>query len=266
MEQKDPQELYSSFFDTILKPINNIYVDLELMQDFKIGALLSMITLKEEIEYIQHNLPKYNKRYDFECAKYFPALKISEHDINLRLKSEAQNIFITTMSPFNGVWSIFANCLVDIGHHNDMTKNNVKTRIVFNIADIPYPDPLKIDITDNVNKYLHNVDVQFTQYERYDETDLSGYDLLFIYDLPQFVKPDTTTSKQFFREGKFANARIYTVPRKSKDKQIPDDKLDFAFEATHKWLQLFCDELFFINDLLPTYRQPEEPKVKEDKE
>lgn len=68
----DPDKEFLSaeemMFKSDCKPIENIYVDLEYLQDLKLGTIINTVTVKEELAYIVHNLDGYNDRYDRDTS------------------------------------------------------------------------------------------------------------------------------------------------------------------------------------------------------
>lgn len=257
------QGLYNEFFNSTLKPITKVYLDLELVQDFKLGALLSTVQVQEEIEYIQYCIPKYNARLTNSCASFFPVLKHTDLELSRRMKQPELIELITTTAPFNLGWDAVLAILHEIEQHNAIMNAASTISLVINVYDVVYPQPLKELLTDALKQEVPTVRVIFTEEERYLAPQYEQYNVLFLYDLPEFVRPETTTSNALFNKCLFRDNHILASMRMSPNLEIPVDKLKLGFEATQRWLDLFCDHLVFIKDELPTYQPKPEKQPKE---
>lgn len=262
MDIKDKAEgklknLYDAFFNAALKPIRSIYVDMELLQDLKMGAMLTFITLQEELEYIQHRIPIYNDRLDDECAKYFPLLEITEEQIIERMRDLKHMDTICTIAPFSSAYQALVKLLEGSAKHNDMTTTHLPIRIVVNVADLTYPEILKRQFANALNVYLKNVEVTFVAEKRYENNIYTECDVLMLYDIATFAGPNTDTANLLFSSGKFIDCKIFTTKRIGPGINIPEDKRQLAFDTTSAWINMFCDAfVYMVNEL------PFKPKVK----
>lgn len=244
-------ETYTSFFDNVLKPIRVIYMDMELIQDLKLGSLLTFVTMKEEIEYIQHRIPIYNARLDDDCGKYFPLLKISEKEIIERMRDPKYMDVVCTVAPFGSTYQELVRLLNGIAQHNDMTTSYLPVKILINVADLTYPKLLQLQFIESLKTSLKNIEVIFTANKRYDDDLYTSCDILLLYDLATFVKPGTNTSNLMFKSGKFIDSKIFSPKRIGPGLEIPEDKKEIAFKTTQTWLEMFCDVFVYMSNFLP---------------
>lgn len=184
-------KLSESYFNNIVSPINKIYVDMELLQDFKLGALLSTVTVKEEIEYIESCLPLYNTRFNNRTAEYFPVLKKTDDELMKIVKE--QPIKTALLSPWTRIYDNLNKVLKHLYIYYHRMSDNIKTiTIVVNCADVKYPIRL-FDLWATQMKDLHPfVDIKLVGYPRY-TSDLEFYqdfDMFFIYDHETFFNTD----------------------------------------------------------------------------
>ena len=89
--------------DYTFKLVNKIYIDMELLQDFKLGALLSTVTVKEEVEYIMSCLPVYNLKFNNRTAEYFPVLKKTDEELLSIVKNNS--IKTALLSPWTKIYN-----------------------------------------------------------------------------------------------------------------------------------------------------------------
>ena len=84
--QESLDKLSKSYFTEITDKVSKIYVDMEILQDLRLGALLQTATVPEEIEYIQSCLPDYNNKLDLKTAEHFPVLNKTDDELDQIIK------------------------------------------------------------------------------------------------------------------------------------------------------------------------------------
>lgn len=245
------QEVANKYFQDETGPIEKIYVDLEYLQDFKFGALLTTITTKKELEYIYHKLKDYNSRFDEDVSKYFPALKVSEEQISEIMKNKSLLKFIK--APWTSAYYDFMIITRFIAHQNRAVSSTpIVLEFNINVSDVEYPQELANLVKIHLSESFGDVRVNFTHMKRY-EDQLSFYlqqDVLFLKDMEQFVKEDTDTSIAFVSEGRFFNKKIFAKPQINPDLNITKKQYKDALTSTQIQLDVYCD-FAYIQSLIP---------------
>ena len=227
-----------------LGPITDIYVDMEYLQDLKLGALMHLIKVPKEMEYITYKIPEYNKRIDYECAKYFPALGHTEEELEELLHNKRTLDMICFKAPFTSLYTEFTNSLLMITHHNRAVASSFKPiHIQVNVNNKLYPVELLNEFRAVVTEHFRGMTVTFTMEKPYN-CPLSDYlskQLLYIYNIEDFVKQGSATATAFVAEGSFFNKKIISFPYINKTLIKDPADYDFALKSTRAQLDVYCD-------------------------
>lgn len=244
MNNQNPfSTIQNQVFDMEHPPINSIYIDMEMFQDFKFGTLLTMLTIPDQLKYIYSRLDKYNDRLNNNIMEYFPALKISEESITNRMRDDKFIERICVTSPFTSVYTSFLKLLISAQIHNGTL--GVKKPIVINVnvADIDYPKELIAEFSKTINKIVNNVNIVFTRCKRYDVPVMQFHnnDIFLLYEIHKLVEEGTRLSCDFVQEGLFFGKKIFSLPYI--DTSLHSDKSTYeqVLVSTEIGLNLYCD-------------------------
>lgn len=236
-------------------PVTDIYVDMEYLQDMRIGALLHTVKVKKELEYIYAKLPDYNKRFDYECASYFPALKHTDEELDYLIHDKSSVDMVCFKAPFTTTYYEFASLLMLIQHHNrSVSGKPFIIHIHLNVDNPLYPDELLRAFESVFHNRMTNIQFDITKLPRYTLAlnEYSCCKLLLIYNIEEFVREDTPTSVAFVSDGVFFNKKVFSVPYVNKDIIKDTEQYEEAMTSTHSQLNLFCD-FFYIPSKIPKF-------------
>lgn len=238
-----------------LGPVTRIYVDLEYLQDLRLGALMHLVKVPKEMAYILHKLPEYNKKYDYECCSHFPALKYTDEQLDELLRDPNQVDMICFKAPFTSIYYEFGNILMMIQHHNRAASARpLDIRIRLNVANPLYPDELLNTLELAFQERMQNVHFDITKEPRYTlpVNDYADNKLLLIYNIEEFVKEGSDLSVAFVSEGRFFDTRILTVPYVNKTLISDPEQYQDALTSTRAQLDLYCD-FSYVPSTIPTF-------------
>ena len=239
----------TKIFDADCKPIEHVYVDLEYIQDLRLGAVLNMLKVKEEVAYLMHNLPKYNSRYDRQTAKYFKALKIDEARIDRVLHRPLAVDKICVTAPFTSVYyqlhEMLSTAIKHARAYCEHQPNPIE--LVINCADVKYPKLLQDTLCATFKSNL-GVDARFESDARYrlSDRDYLGYDLMFLYDVGQFVNQHATA---FVGNGLYENKRIVAQPYLEDEILAKTEDPQSVLDSTERGLGIYC-EFSYLRSML----------------
>ena len=232
------------FINQEFGPVTKIYVDLEYLQDLRLGALLHLVKVPKEMAYILHKLPDYNKKLDYECCSHFPALKHTDEELDALLQDKRNIDLICFKAPFTSMYYEFVEVLMMLEHHNRAASSKpLNIHVRMNVANPLYPKELLNEFQRKINQRMPNVQFDITKVPRYQlpVDDYVENKLLMIYNIEEFVAEGTDLSVAFVAEGKFFEKRVFTIPYVNK-KLIPDpDRYQEALNSTRVHLDLYCD-------------------------
>lgn len=240
------KEANNDFFLKENKPIHNVYVDLEYMQDLYLGALLSTITVEEEIQYISKQLDAYNKRYDLATMKYFPVLKYKDSDLNMMLNSSKINT-ICRIAPFTSIYYTLIKSLILFMENNIRISDiNSPVHLMINIDNFDYPEQLLQVLKSTIYRSCKNIKITINNAKRYTEpVDFYlKYDVLFLADYGAFIKEGTLLSNAFVGDGKFIDTKIVAHPYIDMSLNHKEEDYDYILASTEAGMDVFCDFCF----------------------
>lgn len=189
-------EFKDEYFKSMLNPIKHIYIDLEVLQDFRLGALFCLISTDSEYQYIKHVLEQeqcpYQVRLDDLTMSYFPAIKsITDDDITEFINDSANHKALVKVSPMTYMYTQFREIMqviVDRNQSIDKSKdpgakfhigtNTVKydNEDIFNLMVAFFSGDTRFPIV-VYNKPLHAIGRDFKEYQMY-----------FIYNISDFLQ------------------------------------------------------------------------------
>ena len=247
-------ELGRKIFNGECRQIRSVYVDLEAIQDFSIGALLLWSTVNQKpewIKYIIERLPAYNERHTHDVGSFFPEIGLTTETISKIARIPDYAKFIGAKSPFTKLADTLVGLLLCSDDMAEIGDNAPKEVHVFvNCCDMIYPNVLKEFFIMELRGKCPRVQVHFLNAQRYELSPdfYRQHDAFIVHDWVQFVLGESKRSSEFF---KFKyDAKIFvTHPYKEESKQIPEEIIDSAFSSTEVGMNMFCD-FKFINSLV----------------
>ena len=257
--QKTIQTLNKQYFDAINTHISKIYVDMEMLQDFRLGALLSTLTVKEEMAYILSQLEQYNNRFDLNTAKHFPVLHKTDEELDEIIKKES--LKIAFISPWTRIYDNFHAVLAFLGINNKHVNDKKELlQVVINCADMEYPIQLFDRLVRSLQQFHGKISFKLSHYPRY-QGPLDFYlqfDMFFMYDHEAFLNREEMLDK-FTTKDCFMSKIIYTLPLINESLKIDESERVKALASTHSILNLYCD-FFYMHGGIDLVRKKESPE------
>ena len=235
-------------FKSDCKPIERIYIDLEYMQDLRLGALINMITVQEELKYLVHKLTEYNARYDRQTAKYFKALKMDESRIDEILAKPIALDKICVTAPFTSIYYRLQQIILAAYNHTKAFSENAKPlELVINCSDVPYPQILQDKLCTTLSKGL-DIKTSFQSTKRYSlpDNEYLGYDLLMLYDYGEFIKQHGVA---FIGNGSYSETRIIAKPYIEEEILAKTEDPEQLLAYTEKNLDVYCEFSYLRSEI-----------------
>jgi len=245
-------KLQAKMFDSEHGAINKIYVDMELLQDLKFGALLTTITVKEELSYIYSKLAEYSNRTDLNICSYFPALKKKEADISAIISNPDMKYKLAVISPFTTAYDEFIAILMSAIRHNSVVANGAIPSITLNIADMPYPIDVLDAFINNLKRLVPKLAVTVTTYPRYSMSTSTfiTHDMFFLLEMHNLVKEFTPIAVEFVQNGSFFGKKLYALPYIDKTLHKDPNDYDKILVSTEYGLGIYCDFKYISSQLV----------------
>ena len=80
--QSDISQVSMAAMKPLMTQREFMYIDLDLLYDFRLTALMAFIHGKEEYEYLYSHLQQYLETPTLEICKFFPKMNVKESDLD----------------------------------------------------------------------------------------------------------------------------------------------------------------------------------------
>lgn len=138
------EQMKSEYFKTNLSPLKRIYVDMGVVQDYNIGALLCMIKTDLELKHIRNNIANYNARYDDGIVKYFPKLKFTDQDVYDFINEPDNHFSLVRVSPFTNYMDVLRELIISSKDALEIVEGSeAQAQVVFGCNYVPYDNVAK---------------------------------------------------------------------------------------------------------------------------
>ena len=127
------------FFEGFDKPITSVYLDMDFLQDYKLGALMNMISTEVEYEYIKSQIDAYNKSDTESITEIFPALGFKEEQVEAFVRDPENSELLAIESPFFTSLKAVVDFLMDVIESNIFKKSNDKLELYVGCSSFKFP-------------------------------------------------------------------------------------------------------------------------------
>lgn len=209
-KKKLEQNLSSKLISQEIGPIHRVYLDLSVLQEIYIGAMLLLARTEKEYMSILSCITVYLSRLDNHICKYFKLDNRTDEDVYRILKDENNASLIFKASPFTNVWYTLQDIFIKIIEKNRVldSQSNTPLEVCINTFPIQYPTNIQNYISNFLKKLNKSTKVQFihTPIEQYEHR--SSFDLYFLHDITPLVTTDNSIAIDFY-SGRYESKLIF---------------------------------------------------------
>jgi len=189
-------ELANNYFTSIMPVINTVYIEMDCLQDYNLGALLSIIDTEEQYIYILKQISKYSKRNNFNIMEYFPELDYTESDIAKFIANPDNHLILSRISPMTNYYKHFTKFIRCIESQNNKTNGTNKPTLTIGCNRVILNDSVKYNITIPITTLLPNWNISIR------DTDCTTYSEVFLSSIDHFTVMNICDMMQDTRLGK----------------------------------------------------------------
>lgn len=230
------------YFKQSVTTINNLYIDMEVLQDFRLGALLNLITTQAEFDYILFRLGEYSKRLDERVMCYFPAIDtITDEDIDAFIVDSSNHRKLGYISPMTQVYQDIPGLANSILKLNEFAPDGIQL-LTFHIGinSIVLDPDLKQNIINQFKKLGNDIKIVLydTSLSEINKEVFETFDMFIVNNIKTFMYDKTI--QKYLSDGLFFNKRLLTHPYmedSTGDKKVDEQR----FHNTKIMLDVYCD-------------------------
>lgn len=234
-------------FEDMMRPIQKVYIDIEFLQDFRLGALIKLIKTDVEYQYIREKIPLYSFSHGESVTKYFPDLGFKEEQIDEYLKDESHWEELAMDSPFYE--NVKAIC-VFIGEylkHNMRVGYTKPIDVYIGCTDLLYCIKARRRLAVILMDFLDSVNLIFipTSLYEFEEVAIDDYDVYMVASPSKLINHEKLVKK--FEKMEMSNKTIIGLEEvTTTDEELKEANMsiDDAFEATTEFCNMFVKFAF----------------------
>ena len=251
-------------FDELFKPVSNVYLDLDMLWDHRIGALVSMVKTSAEYEYILHKLDAYNDNWDKRISTNFPILDISDEMVDNFIQDPDNSKLISFTSPIKTCYANLPLWLDSIFSHNrKQGKVNDVTLYINSQTFCPHKE-FQESVVKALQNMFPNLNVGFiaTSLDKFHQKiPLTNIQFFIISDFQRFMMPDTVFPNLLMNDMVFSDTYLKVAKTVDLDILQQEDRpeIDELFNRTKLTMDLFCKFEYIDNLTLRANPETESP-------
>lgn len=203
VENKEQMREFDKIAEAIMEPfkraVSVVYIDADMLYDFRLGNLILHTSTEEQYQYIQKNLEAYESSANPKVTESFPDLGISEEQLDAFEKDPVYGWQIPVASPKTSFLDELGNLIVSINTLNESKEVKEPLRILINQRAVKFPKTMKTGLVQYILNHNKHAIIEFTNYSNWDEIPeqvFDSIDILFVHDAEDFVRHGTVSQRR----------------------------------------------------------------------
>ena len=228
-----------------------MYIDLDLLFDFRLSALMSFIKGPEDYNYIREHLMEYLDAPTLEVCKFFPKLGVKESDLDRFINSPVKEYktFLAAAALPTKFLRELQDIIKFVNTENESKETHRSLKITLNNR---YPD-LHPYLINTVVSAIHAADpgvrVELTNYRNWAEVPeslLKLQDMICVYDVKGFLELGTSSQKLMMEMHELANCSIVGL----KVSDVGKEDTEVGLINLQDVLSIMCKKFSFVDKSL----------------
>ena len=209
--QEDISKLSMEAMKPLMTQREFMYIDLDLLFDFRLSALMAFIKGEEDYKYIVDHIPEYLEAPTLEVCKFFPEMGVKEKDLDTILTDRRYRTFLAALALPTKFLRELQDIIKFINTENESKETHKSLKITLN-ARYKGLHPF---IVNKVVRAIHDSDpgvvVELTEYPDWYSVPaelIKMQDMICVYDIRNFLAVGTTSQKLLTEMNELSNCSI----------------------------------------------------------
>lgn len=238
---EDLNKLSEDYLSSQSAAINVLYVEMDCFQDYRLGALLCMITNEEDYKYVLSNIDNYNTRVSKKVMEYFPKLDITDNEIAAYIADTNNHSRLANISPMTDYYKYFNKFSTVVESNNKLSPEASIPTLYLAMPTVKLPATYKKQLIDSLQFHLRGWNIQYTTtgIKDYCEILMQSIKHFTIYDIEDVLKDEGI--QKLLEQGKvLADSSVHAFPliTTTDNIELSNEQL---FENTELILGMVCD-------------------------
>jgi hypothetical protein len=242
----------NAILESIFSPVKEIYIDLAVIKDLRLGLMLSLSD-DEQKKYLIDNIKSYNKKPNRGFTLAYPNFKYKEEELEAMYLDDKYHEQMFNFSPDTNLSDSLPGLIDGAIIQND--RSQYREKVVLHINTYPIEKSVNLDVYKYaVTRYLNGistVDFFCKDPTKIDETFWTKQSIIIFDDIARMTKPDTGLFKPLFTDQSMLATKIAAPYSADKDKiaeiiKVKDyqDNLKDLFTITETYMKMMCVFMF----------------------
>lgn len=226
-----------------------LYVDADVLFDYRLGALLATIKGEDDYNYILKHVDEYLNAPSLECAKSFPDLNRTDADLDKLAVDKSSALSLAALTPPTKVLEQLPIMIRVLNTINLSKETQRPIHVTVNQRRVEITDFVKNAITAAVTRGDASATVAFTTYKSWfdvPEDLLKRQDVIIVYDLKEFLMTGTTSQKLLVDTNELSMTDIMALTQS----ELKQEDTALGLDNMKNVMELMCDKFTFINKTL----------------
>ena len=258
-DRADFEEMCTRWSTEMMRPLVKqkefIYIDADILFDFKLGALISLMRNGEkDYKYILSKLDDYLAAPSLDCARFFPELGLTEEDLTNQMANPKYANVLAAIAPPTRFMAELGEMIRVINTINSSKESSRPLQVTINQRKLPLHKFTKDLLTENIHRADKNTKVEFVEFDSWFNVPkdlLSRQDIICVYDLKEFLAPGSVPQKLLADTNELAMSDILAISQSD----LTGADLGLGMLNLRDVMEMFCEKFTFIRK---TIMRPED--------
>lgn len=229
-------------FEEMTKPIERMYVDIEFLQDFRLGALIKLISTDVEYQYILSELPKYSMSHGEPITSFFPELGFTEEQVKAYMQDKSHWEELALTSPYYETIQDMCTLIIEMTKHNVLMHYSKPIELYVGCTDLLYCIEARRRLAVLLLDFLDKIDLTFlpTSLYEFKEVAIDDYDIYMLASANKFINHNLLVKR--FENMEMTGKTIIALEEiDTSDEELKEANYskDDALEATAEFINMF---------------------------
>ena len=255
---KDFQDMCGKVSEEIMRPYfrqqEYLYIDVDLLADFRLGAVLASVRNEQEYNYVQANMQKYLDAPTLRCAEFFPELGLTDQQLDEIIEKPEYESVLSVIAPRSKLITQFPTLFGMLKSINSRAETSRPLKLYFNCPH-RVSDHFKAGLLELVKEADPTVEVYFTEFKTWYDVDpdiLGRMDFIAVYDLIGFLANNTSSMKLLSAiPSKLGSTGIAALVQTDKP-DMKGDELELGLVNLANLLEMMCDKFTYLRKTVLT--------------
>lgn len=246
----------SQVFDQIYRPLTTIYIDMEMLFDYQLAALLRMIRTDVELQYMRSRFKDYKTYKGDDICNVFPKLKFTQQQIQDFLHDPKNIPYLSKCGILTNISNMVPNyiTMAEFDGKEFTEPDEIQSTVHFvNRYFLPTPESMNA-IESSLKPFSKNLNCTFKHVapEKDSVGRLTQSSTILVKDIKTFLLPESSVYKILFEEFKLKHTALVADYRLEDDADpyLKSSMHDLA-KKTEEVLSTFC--FFYFLDRHPLF-------------